>query len=72
MFKQGLYDLEVVAESCIEPLSADGAPHRSRPPAEQVPFGSEGARFLCNLLQHGVFLGVVVLMLMVIGYFGAP
>lgn len=40
-------------------------------PEDQVPFGPEGARFMCNLLQHGVFLGIVVLLLMVIGYFGS-
>lgn len=39
-------------------------------PGDQVPFGREGARFLCNLLQHGVFLGFVVLLLMILGYLG--
>ncbi|MEX1019671.1 MAG: hypothetical protein WDZ49_08435 [Litorilinea sp.] len=41
-------------------------------PIARTPFGADGARFLCNLLQHGVFLGGVMLLLMIIGYFCPP
>jgi hypothetical protein len=36
-----------------------------------IPFGASGAQFLCNLMHHGIFLGIAMLILMIISYFGA-
>jgi hypothetical protein len=33
-----------------------------------IPFGEDGAAFLRNVLQHGVFLGIGMLVLMILQY----
>ena len=38
--------------------------------AAAVPFGAAGANFLRNLTQHGVFLGVVVIVIAILRIFG--
>jgi hypothetical protein len=35
-----------------------------------VPFGLMGVAFLCNVLQYAVFLGLTMVVLMLIHYFG--
>lgn len=67
-------DYALLAIRMAEPVpgagNREGNDPRDNDPGDEVPFGSDGALFLCNLLQHGVFLGGVMLLLMLIGYFG--
>jgi hypothetical protein len=36
----------------------------------RMPFGELGAAFLCNVLQHSLFLGLAMVVLIIIHYFG--
>lgn len=36
-------------------------------PHLDIPFGEAGAAFLRNVLQHGVFLGVLMVILIILG-----
>jgi hypothetical protein len=50
-----------------EPAGTTETPEDTGP----VPFGDSGIAFLCNVMQHALFLGVAVLILMIISYFGS-
>lgn len=48
---------------------SDGSDHDEKP--AEVPFGENGAQFLRNVLQHSVFLGIVMLLVMIVRWSGA-